>query len=76
MNLQYKNNEKIFEERKIGEVEYLTYPLLEKTGMVTHGFSTRLGGVSEGVCSTMNLSFARGDKERPYKRIFEEWRRY
>lgn len=63
MNLQYKNNEKIFEERKIGEVEYLTYPLLEKTGMVTHGFSTRLGGVSEGVCSTMNLSFARGDKE-------------
>ena len=59
MNLQYKNNEKIFEERKIGEVEYLTYPLLEKTGMVTHGFSTRLGGVSEGVCSTMNLSFAR-----------------
>ena len=70
MNLQYKNNEKIFEERKIGEVEYLTYPLLEKTGMITHGFSTRLGGVSEGVCCTMNLSFARGDKEEAVQENF------
>ena len=42
-------------------VPYLTYPALEKTGAVVHGFSTRLGGVSEGVCSSMNLSFTRGD---------------
>lgn len=43
------------------QVPYLTYPALEKTGAVVHGFSTRLGGVSEGVCSSMNLSFTRGD---------------
>ena len=28
---------------------------------IVHGFSTRLGGVSEGIYSTMNLSFHRGD---------------
>ena len=63
MRLEYKNKEKIFEEKNVDGVEYLSYPLIEKTGIVTHGFSTRIGGVSEGVCSTMNLSFARGDKE-------------
>ena len=31
-------------------VPYLEYPLLADTGLVRHGFSTRLGGVSEGVC--------------------------
>lgn len=45
------------------EVVYLSYPSLEKTGMVRHGFSTRLGGVSEGIYASMNLSFSRGDKE-------------
>lgn len=29
-------------------------------GLVRHGFSTRLGGVSEGFLSSMNLSFTRG----------------
>lgn len=70
MRLQYKNDEKIFEEKNVDGVEYLSYPLLEKTGVVTHGFSTRIGGVSEGVCSTMNLSFARGDKEEAVRENF------
>lgn len=43
------------------QVPYLAYSALEQTGAVVHGFSTRLGGVSEGVCSSMNLSFTRGD---------------
>ena len=39
---------------------YLTFPLLEaQNGWLTHGFSTRLGGVSRGSVSSMNLSFAR-----------------
>ena len=46
-----------------GEVVYLYFPLLEKTGLVKHGFSTRIGGVSEGMFSSMNLSFHRGDKD-------------
>lgn len=54
-------------------VVYLSYPSLEETGMVRHGFSTRLGGVSEGVYASMNLSFSRGDKEAAvqenYRRI-------
>jgi polyphenol oxidase len=56
------------EERKLhihkkGEVVYLTYPELDEIPMVLHGFSTRVGGVSKGICSSMNLSFGRGDEE-------------
>lgn len=59
----YKNKEVVLEERQSGEVRYLVYPLLEQTGIVKHGFSTRIGGVSKGDCSSMNLSFSRGDDE-------------
>ena len=44
-------------------VEYLTFPILEQTGMVRHLFSTRVGGVSKGIYSTMNLSYTRGDEK-------------
>ena len=50
-------------QNKEGEVEYLTFPLLEQTGMVRHLFSTRVGGVSRGIYSTMNLSYTRGDEK-------------
>ncbi|MBR2279364.1 MAG: peptidoglycan editing factor PgeF [Ruminococcus sp.] len=42
-------------------VPYLTYKSLENIDFITHGFSTRLGGVSEGIFSSMNLAFNRGD---------------
>ena len=42
-------------------VTYLTFPALDATRIVTHAFSTRMGGVSEGWYSTMNFSFTRGD---------------
>ena len=48
--------------REKNGVTYLTFPLLEKNGLI-HGFTTRLGGVSQGDCSSMNLSFTRGDRE-------------
>lgn len=48
---------------RAGGVEYLTFPLLERTGIVRHLFSTRVGGVSEGIYSTMNLSYTRGDRK-------------
>ena len=66
----YKNQEHVFNEKRVGEVLYLTYPLLESTGIIKHGFSTRVGGVSEGVCSTMNLSFSRGDDENAVRENF------
>ena len=57
------------------EITYLTFPLLEKTGMVRHLFSTRMGGVSEGIYSSMNLSYSRGDKKEAvdenFRRIAE-----
>lgn len=61
LGLKYKNEENIFEEKVVNDVPFLSYPLLEKTGIVNHGFSTRLGGVSTGHCSTMNISTTRGD---------------
>lgn len=70
MQLNYKNEKEIFKIKEENQVTYLSYPLLENTGIVKHGFSTRLGGVSEGVCSTMNLSFARGDKEEAVRENF------
>ena len=42
-------------------VTYLAFPALLESGMVRHGFSTRMGGVSEGPYATMNFSFTRGD---------------
>ena len=39
----------------------LYFPALEKTGVVRHLFTTRFGGVSSGIFSSMNLSSIRGD---------------
>lgn len=44
-------------------VPFLVFPGLNETEAVIHGFSTRMGGVSEGMFSSMNLSFTRGDEE-------------
>lgn len=71
--IQWKNRE--HENTKVnrkGEVVYLTFPRLEETGAVLHGFTTRLGGVSKGDCSSMNLSFSRGDEEAA---VYENYRR-
>ena len=40
---------------------YLTYNSLSELPFIRHGFSTRLGGVSKGIFSSMNLAFNRGD---------------
>ncbi len=61
LGLKYKNEEHIFEEKEKNKVPYLSYPLFENTGLVNHGFSTRLGGVSTGCWYSMNISAARGD---------------
>lgn len=54
------------------ELEYLTFPMLEKLPCVRHLFSTRTGGVSEGIYASMNLSFTRGDDEQA---VYENFRR-
>lgn len=52
--------------------EYLTYPMLSEIECIGHLFSTRIGGVSEDIFSTMNLSFTRGDDP---ERVMENYRR-
>jgi len=53
-------------------VPYLSFPMLEKTGMVIQGFSTKFGGVSQGKFATLNFTFTRGDNP---DHVMENYRR-
>ena len=81
MELKRKNQEDILVVREHMQVDkggegynlpLLHYPLLDQTGMVEHCFTTRLGGVSKGMYSTLNFSFVRGDE---YDSVMENYRR-
>ncbi len=61
MELYRHKNRMQVKRNRAGEVEYLTFPILEQTGLVRHLFTTRVGGVSKGIYSTMNVSYTRGD---------------
>ncbi len=56
MNIGFKHHKK-------GGLEYITIPSFDDTGLVTHCFTTRLGGVSSGECRSLNLGFNRNDSE-------------
>lgn len=58
----YKDERKVFETKEKDGVTYLSFRALEETGLVTNGFSTRLGGVSTGYFSSMNFSQSKGDE--------------
>lgn len=55
-----------------GDLQYITFPKLENTGVVRHLFSTRKGGVSSGRYATMNLSFTNGDKRDNVLKNYEK----
>ncbi len=61
LGLVYKDDRAVIQENEKEGVPFLTFPMLDQTGVVQHGFSTRLGGVSTGDCATMNISTTRGD---------------
>lgn len=46
---------------KKGNLEVYTFPHLEATGLVVHGFTTRTGGVSDGPYRGLNTAFHVGD---------------
>ena len=54
-------------------VTFLSADGLLAAGGVAHGFSTRLGGVSEGIFASLNLGTARGDDP---ERVRENYRRF
>ncbi len=68
-----KNDNDIREQISENGVSILYFPKLTDTNKVYHGFSTRLGGVSKGGCSSMNLSFTRENDNA--ENVFENYRR-
>lgn len=54
------------------QVPYFSFPILENTGLVKQGFSTKMGGVSEGKYATMNFTYTRGDNP---EHVTENYRR-
>ena len=52
---------------------YLTADGFEAAGGVAHGFSTRLGGVSDGIYASLNLGMNRGDDP---DKVRENYRRF
>lgn len=68
----------IKKDSKSGEdIPYLRFHAFDEIGDVKAYFSTRLGGVSEGIYESMNLSFTRGDDpaavRENYRRILDAW---
>ncbi len=60
-------------ERNRNDVTYLAADGFEAAGGVAHGFSTRLGGVSEGMWASLNLGVSRGDNP---DHVRENYRRF
>ena len=73
MNIIRKSNENIPVVNENHNVTFLTFPKLSAHPDFIHAFSTRLGGISQGIYSSMNLSFARGDDENC---VHENFRRF
>lgn len=57
----------------MGDLVYYSFPALDAVEGVCHGFSTRLGGVSEGIFASMNLSFTRGDDDAAVRENFDRF---
>jgi len=62
-----------FRHHQVNKTEYLTIPAFDDTGLVRHCFTTRLGGVSTGEWTSLNLGLNKGDFRdnviENYKRI-------
>ena len=72
MDMDKKFKSSVMKLNNIGGTPYLTYNSLSAVPFINHAFSTRLGGVSGGEFSTMNLSFGRGDSD---ENVTENYRR-
>ncbi|SHO46050.1 peptidoglycan editing factor PgeF [Anaerocolumna xylanovorans] len=68
----FENNENVTLHTE-KETPFLTFAHLSDIPFIKHGFTTRLGGVSEGYFESLNLSYSVGDEkenvDENYKRI-------
>ncbi len=72
LTIRWKQDTPKMQVHRDGELVWLSYPALDQMDWLVNGFSTRLGGVSEGIFSSMNLSFTRGDDPEA---VMENYRR-
>ncbi len=66
-----ETKQKMMTQNKVKELEYLTFAPFDKIEGIRHLFSTRLGGVSEGIFGQLNLSYTRGDRKECVDENFE-----
>lgn len=66
-------NSKTMKLNNADTVPYLTYNSLSEIKFITHAFTTRLGGVSEGEFESMNMAFNRGDS---VESVTENYKRF
>lgn len=59
--IRKKDHLSVIQQNQVDRLEFLTFQGLSRIPELIHGFSTRMGGVSFGDLSSMNLSFERGD---------------
>ena len=62
------NNDSVHPSNKAPLIKFKCF---EGIDFINYGFSTRLGGTSSGIFTSMNLSFNRGDDERSVSKNFE-----
>ena len=67
----YLNRTKSLSVHQRKDLVYVTFPSFDKTNLVHHCFSTRLGGVSGGIYKSLNLGFGRGDQDDCVTRNYE-----
>lgn len=56
---------------KKNSIIYFTFPSFEKYSFVSHAFSSRIGGISTEIYSSLNLGFNRGDDN---KNVYENYK--
>ena len=77
IDIKTKGDDKVFNLVNHEELVGSSFPLLhfkrlDEIDFISHCFTTREGGVSEGIFSSLNLSFTRGDDNES---VFENYRR-
>ncbi len=53
------------------DVTYLKFKIFKDINFINQGFSTRLGGVSDGIYSSMNLTYSRDDSYDNVRKNFD-----